>query len=638
MIRRSTSAAFVLVLAFVLAFALNASGWGGLPNSRGFSGQPTSSRATTLDAGAEFEAFGADGLGVPATAGCYLPSAITGSRGEIFTLTTFAGFPGEVYSNDGQTLTQCPGNYARISSGTALSSWMGVWVEQGAINLALRSRDLSNNTSWAKTNMTCTRNAVGMRNDANGATTCTATAPNATVCQTITVGASSRNTSWHLKKGTLTGTLTLARDGSTYLADIAARTSSTLWRRAVSMEVAGCAGGNCIVQAGLASSVANPQICLKLANSGDSVIVDFIQDEPWDQATSPIETGVSQGQRIPETAYFTHPPLTPRSLSIVMQVAGTITPTSVWTPIVDMDPVGGGVQFARITTTGSNDRIATCNWTSPTGSNQPGSWFLPWGSGVGTSIGCSLSASQFTSYIRGAAGTASVIQAAPMTTRTYVGNDNGGNQVNGVVKGARVDGTTTAGLWTGASTGTPLIAWLGDSITYGAGSPTARPPNLLAVSITEYVQNFGLSSDLAAGCLSRWRTDIQGKGYTSLILECGVNSVSIGGQTGAQTVATLSTLMDEARADGLRVTVVGIMPWKNSGFWTAPKQVQTDAINTGLIAYAATNSLTYVSLLSMGGQGGDPDVLLTIYNSGDNQHPNAAGSAVQAGLVQSANP
>ena len=44
------------------------------------------------------------------------------------------------------------------------------------------------------------------------------------------------------------------------------------------------------------------------------------------------------------------------------------------------------------------------------------------------------------------------------------------------------------------------------------------------------------------------------------------------------------------------------------------------------------------TIASMGGGGGDPDVLAVAYDSGDLIHPNAAGATQLAALVQAENP
>lgn len=180
------------------------------------------------------------------------------------------------------------------------------------------------------------------------------------------------------------------------------------------------------------------------------------------------------------------------------------------------------------------------------------------------------------------------------------------------------------------------IAWVGDSITYGytTGPRLTTPaPAALAASIGRQVDNLGVPGDSAAQCLTHWRTSVRGHGYTSLILLCGVNSTPL---TGPAVYATLETLLDEARLDGLHVTIVGLTPWANAGTWTAPYQTATDYINAHLITYASTYGINYVNTDSMGV--GSPLALTAPNDSGDGIHPSQAGANALAALVAAANP
>lgn len=574
------------------------------------------------------------GLGMPSVAcdGTAVRAVLAdgGTVAETFTRASVA----ECYSNDGQTLTQVGSGVSRVSSGSALSSWMGPWAEPAMTGGIKYSRDLSQDSVWTKTNMTCVRDAAGMRGgDANGASTCTATAPNATVCQTVTTAAATRTSSWHLKRSVGTGAVTLARDASTYSSSIAASLSSTIWRRAVPSDTPGCAGGNCIVVSGLTGSVLNPQVCLKLATSGDAVVIDFVQDEPGDKATSPMDNGAAVVARAAEVRYFTHAAQSITSISAVTQVYGDTAATAVteWT---------SGVSVLRVGTAISNNRYLSC--TSCVGGSCPvlSSRVVPYASSVGVSVACAYGpgSTDLAAYQRGALTSSTTGNTPAASTRTYVGSDeNGTGQPGGVVKGVRSDVTRAGGLWTGASTGTPVLAMVGDSITAGFSSSGSGPPVRLGKAVPAYVADFGVPGATAADCLTNYRAWVAGHGYTSLILLCGVNSLSAGA-TAVSVMATLTTIMDEARAAGLRVTPMGITPWKNAGTWTAPKQTQTDALNVLIAAYATANGLTYVDPAPLGGEGGDPAVLLAAYDSGDHIHPTAAGNIAIGALLQAANP
>lgn len=567
-----------------------------------------------------FEAFPTSGAGTTSACSTTVP---TGAKGETLTFTRAS--VAECYSNDGQTLTQMASGVPRVSSGSTLSSWLGIWADPSAINSALHGRDLSN-AVWTKTNMTCVKNATGMRNDANGASTCTATAANATVCQTVTTAAASRTSSWNLKRSVGTGAVTFARDGATYAAPTAGSLSSTLWRRAVPQEVHGCAGGNCIIVPSLTGSVLNPQVCIKLATSGDAVLVDFVQDEAGSKATSPIETAGVAFPRAAEVSYFEHAALATRSMSAVFQVAGSTTGVVLWETSGPILQIPGA----------SGDRSGFCfangGVFGPIGSY----WYLPFTASFGVPASCSFGTASTTVYTGNTPRTTASAVTPAATTRLYVGSDtSGASQIGGVVKGVKQDGTIDRGLWVG--TVPNAVAWVGDSITWGNAPVTGtdRPPAVLGSLTVKYVQNLGIAGNTAAQCLTNFRDTVKGKGFTTLIVMCGVNDLQ-SGTSAAATYASLETLYNEARADGLRLILVGISPWGSYVNSSPAKQTQSDALNVLISDYATTHSLDFVSTASLGA--GSPLALTAPNDSGDGLHPNAVGSAALAALVFAVSP
>ena len=575
-----------------------------------------------------FEFAPASGAGMGTECAC---AAVTGAKGGALTFTRAS--VAECYSNDGQTLTQCASGQPRVSSGTASSSWLGLWVEDVATNLILQSRDLSQ-AAWTKTNMTCALTATGMRGVANSASTCTAAAPNATVCQTVTTAAATRTSSWHLKKGTLTGALTLARDGATYGADISSQVSASVWRRAVPMDTAGCAGGNCIVQAALTGSVLNPQVCLKLANTGDSVLIDFVQDEAGDIATTPILTTAASATRAQEVASITHAALQIGSMSAVVQTMGVANGGG--TPIVDyLD--ASHLTYIQ-TPINSGYRYGVCNWYNGAASQVNSYWNTPISASTPTPVGCTFGtgAGAENFYMRGAPGNSAVAGTTqPSTTTLYLGSTWApGAYQYGVIKGVRLDPGPSRGLWSGQPTSTQGgIAWVGDSITAGQGAPTAIPGFLLGSSITKAVQPFGIPGNTASQCLANWRTNVSGKGYATLVVLCGVNDLAADA-TAATIYSTLSTIYTEALAQGMKVVAVNMTPWANAATWNAGRQTQTDSLKA--LISGTGGGVVVVSTDSLGT--GSPLALTGGNDSGDHLHPSAAGNAALATLVQAANP
>lgn len=588
----------------------------------------------------EFAPTSGAGMGV-ACAG----TTPTGAKGEAisFARSTVA----ECYSNDGQTLTQVGINVPRVSSGTAASSVLGIWMEPLRTNLVLHSRDLSQ-AVWVKTNMTCTRTATGMRGDANGASRCTATAPNATVLQTTVTAAATRNTSLHAKAVTLVGSFQPTRDGATFTT--ATGLSTTLWKRthapgttASNGDVPGCAGGNCIPIAALTSGIANPTIGFRLTNTGDVVDIDFVQDEETAVPSSPIATGAAT---------------VPRDYEVI-DLPAVISPTASTGISVSSVGVSGGPFSAGNTavqtliTTGSLGTLAlgatyAWNYGATTGgivaidtagvvSAGTASWnpmYSGW-SELSTQTGFWHTGSLIRDCQRNVCdvGSASTL-GTPAFTRVMLGRASGAanNHFSGVIKQVCVDASGRC-----QPTRTGPVAWVGDSIVYGNASLPLDPPSRLTdLQPTRPVINAGVGSTGVASCGARYLASYTG--VQTLIWSCGVNDLATG-SAGATLATAAQVFLADARSRGIKVIITGVMPWKNSVGWTLAKQTETVAYNSAMSTWAGANGAFYVpTIASMGGGGGDADVLAVAYDSGDLIHPNSAGALQLATLVSAQSP
>lgn len=586
----------------------------------------------------------ASGAGMGYACSC---STITGAKGEAISFARST--VGECYSNDGQTLTQCGVNQPRVSSGTAASSQLGIWMEPLRTNLVLHSRDLSQ-AVWVKTNMTCTRTATGMRNDANGATRCTATAPNATVLQTTVTAAATRNTSMEVKSVTLAGSFQPTRDGATFTT--ATGLSTTLWKRVVAPgvtsaggDVPGCAGGNCIPLSQMTSGIANPTIGFRLTNTGDSVDIDFVQDEETAVASSPIATGAATSSRDYE----------------VIDLPAAISPTSATGLCVSSVGVSGGPFSAggtavqTILTTGSLGTLAlgatyAWNYAATTGgivaidtagvvSAGTASWnpmYSPW-SELSTQTGFWHTGSLIRDCQRNVCdvGSASTL-GTPAFTRLMLGRASGAanNHFNGVIKDVKVD---PSGQCTPTRTG-PVV-WVGDSIVYGNASLPLDPPSRLTdLNPGRPVINAGVGGNGVASCGARYLAN-----YTSaqtLIWSCAVNDLATG-SAGATLATAAQVFLTDARSRGIKVIITEVTPWKNSTGWTLAKQTETDAYDSAMQSWAAANGAFWIATQpTMGGGGGDPDVIAVAYESAalDKIHINSAGALQFATLVFAQSP
>lgn len=581
----------------------------------------------------------ASGAGMGNACACTTP---TGAKGEALTFSRST--VGECYSNDGQTLTQCGVNQPRVSSGTASSSVLGIWKESARNNLVLQSRDLSQ-AVWSKTNMTCAKTATGMRADANGASTCTASAANGTVIQTTVTAAATRNTSFHLKRRTGTGAVEVTRDNGATWTAVTASLSSSVWRRVVSVEVPGCAGGNCIVVSQMTSGIANPSIGLRLATSGDAVDVDFVQDEETAVASTPIATAGTSLSRdidyIDLPAVISPTASTGISVSVVGVSGGPFNAggSAVMTVLSDgaLGTASRGAVYAWNYAGASNGRVAID--TAGAVSAGTATWdpmYSGW-SEVSTQGGFWHTGSTLRSCQRNVCdvGSASTL-GTPAFTRLLLGRASAleATQFSGVIKQVCVDASGRC-----QPTRTGPVAWVGDSIVYGNASLPLDPPSRLTdLNPGRIVTNAGVSSTGVASCGARYLA-----GYTgaqTLIWSCAVNDLAAG--TAGATLATAAQVfLADARSRGIKVIITEVTPWKNSAGWTAGKQTETDAYDSAMQTWAGSNGAFWVATQpTMGGGGGDADVIAVAYESAalDKIHLNAAGALQLATLVNAVSP
>lgn len=214
-------------------------------------------------------------------------------------------------------LVSVPANRPRVVS---VGGVLSLFVE-GAIlatNACLWSSDLTKSAVWTASNMTTAFTATHP-DPTVLCTTCTATAGNATVTQTITAGSANRATSFYLRRRTGSGTINVTRDGSTWI-DVTAAVSST-WAR-----ITGATSG----ASGLNASMTNPVVGIRIVTSGDAVDVALVQSEVLPAAnataTSPIETGAASATRAVDTVTVT----LPSSPSTAWSFRGKYTPASTW--------------------------------------------------------------------------------------------------------------------------------------------------------------------------------------------------------------------------------------------------------------------------------------------------------------------
>lgn len=129
------------------------------------------------------------------------------------------------------------------------------------------------NISVKKAGIQPVLNQVGIDKMANSCSLLTATASNATVLQTITAASAPACSSFHVKRITGSGSIYFTRDNTNWT-DVTSLINSNSYTR-VKIEN---------------TSVTNPQVGFKIANSGDAIAVDYGQNEAGIEVTMPILT------------------------------------------------------------------------------------------------------------------------------------------------------------------------------------------------------------------------------------------------------------------------------------------------------------------------------------------------------------
>ena len=188
---------------------------------------------------------------------------------------TFARATSATYFDSSAVLQTASSGTARVAAhiyngGSAVNK--GVLVEEAATNLMLWNRDWTD-AVYTATNITAAKDATGLDNSANAASSLTASAGNGTIFQTITLTSAARTSSVYVKRKTGTGTIEFSDDGGSTYTDITSSLSSSVWFRTSKT-----------------TTQANPSIGFRITTSGDAIEVDYGQCEARSFITSPIAT------------------------------------------------------------------------------------------------------------------------------------------------------------------------------------------------------------------------------------------------------------------------------------------------------------------------------------------------------------
>lgn len=130
-----------------------------------------------------------------------------------------------------------------------------------------------------------------------------------------------------------------------------------------------------------------------------------------------------------------------------------------------------------------------------------------------------------------------------------------------------------------------VFAALGDSLTagiYDASITTPYAQGAAAVRGSSWAaHNFGIGSNTSAQTLARYRRDIRGRGYATMVLWIGINDVNLSVPY-SETISNVQMICNEAHADGSRVILINLMP--GAYVVGSARDVSLTAINAAIVA------------------------------------------------------
>ncbi|OIO20518.1 MAG: hypothetical protein AUJ23_00155 [Candidatus Magasanikbacteria bacterium CG1_02_32_51] len=132
-----------------------------------------------------------------------------------------------------------------------------------------------------------------------------------------------------------------------------------------------------------------------------------------------------------------------------------------------------------------------------------------------------------------------------------------------------------------------------------------------------------LSSMGIAYFLDKWKNNVKGKGYNELLLYAGLNG--LGNNDGLNAYkAGMETILSEAKAENMRIVIVGAQPFKGYSSWTEPWGGNLVTNNQSLSQDSRVDK--YIDVMDLVDK--DRDGKIDDGLSGDHLHLNPAGNTL----------
>lgn len=558
----------------------------------------------------------------------------------------------------------CPmsdGTFVLLGADTPRVTRMGLLVEDAQTQLLSDVRDLTQST-WTKSNVTAAKTAQGADGATNGATTLTATATNGTILQAVTAsGGTSRAFSASIRRRAGTGTLLVTYDNFATSCDVTLGLSNAMsngcqWIRIEqdndtfrdkTTEACTLATLAAISQCTVLSQTSgNPTVGFKLGTSGDAIDVDFTQLEALEFSSTPI-SGASRAAddvRIvtaqwPTTHGSFEVRWTPHFMPSDMLGAVRYLVDTRQTNTAGGDGIfiflnGTNAKVGTITGGASltqNSDFTTNDFLTPYG--KPRLWRAEWDS---TSLRLKVNG-----ILRGTSAT-------PFVPATHSGNRLGSRYDTakfsyGILSDVGVSTTAT-------NTTDKGVALLGDSILEGKYQERIGDAMFIGLAarphrrwVTSFAQSGSRISAGSTPCTGNYTAYVQGKGFDSVVIHCGVNDLLTGGEDAATAWGQMQSLLDTMIADGVpHIIVSKLLPCLGYVTCLPTPRAEILTFNADLVAYAAGKpSITVVDGYTHFGDPNNTEALdarCTTNPTGDGLHLNDACNLEFASLLEAAVP